>query len=58
MLTVLLAMPLALAAGYFGGRVDSLVSRLLDLIWSFPALLLGVLLSTVLALSGARSGGR
>ena len=55
-LTVLLAMPLALAAGYFGGRVDSLVSRLLDLIWSFPALLLGVLLSTVLALSGARIG--
>jgi peptide/nickel transport system permease protein len=55
-LTVLLAAPLALVAGYFGGRVDSLVSRLLDVIWSFPALLLGVLLSTVLALSGARIG--
>jgi peptide/nickel transport system permease protein len=55
-LTVLLATPLALVAGFFGGRVDSLVSRLLDLIWSFPALLLGVLLSTVLALSGARIG--
>jgi peptide/nickel transport system permease protein len=55
-LTVLLAAPLALVAGYFGGRIDSLVSRLLDVIWSFPALLLGVLLSTVLALSGARIG--
>jgi len=55
-LTVLLATPLALVAGYFGGRIDSLVSRLLDAIWSFPALLLGVLLSTVLALSGAQIG--
>jgi peptide/nickel transport system permease protein len=55
-LTVLLAAPLALVAGYFGGRIDSLVSRLLDVIWSFPALLLGVLLSTVLALSGAQIG--
>jgi peptide/nickel transport system permease protein len=32
------------------------VSRLLDVIWSFPALLLGVLLSTVLSLSSARLG--
>jgi peptide/nickel transport system permease protein len=55
-LTVLLATPLALAAGYFGGRTDSFVSRLLDLIWSFPALLLGVMLSTALALSGAQIG--
>jgi len=55
-LTVLIATPLGLAAGYFRGRTDSIVSRLLDLIWSFPALLLGVLLSTVLALSGAQIG--
>lgn len=38
-LTVLVAVPLALAAGYFRGRADSLISRLLDLIWSFPACL-------------------
>ena len=34
-LTVLVAVPLALVAGYFRGRADSLISRLLDLIWSF-----------------------
>ncbi|HEY1273541.1 MAG TPA: ABC transporter permease [Thermoleophilaceae bacterium] len=56
LLTILLATPLALAAGYFGGRTDSVVSRLLDVIWSFPALLLGVMLSTALALSGATIG--
>lgn len=55
-LTTLLAAPLALTAGYFGGRTDSFVSRLLDLIWSFPALLLGVLVSTALSLGGAQIG--
>jgi peptide/nickel transport system permease protein len=34
-LTVPLAVPLALVAGYFWGRTDSLISRLLDVIWSF-----------------------
>ena len=55
-LTLAIAMPLALAAGYFRGRTDALISRLLDLIWSFPALLLGVLLGTALTLKGARIG--
>jgi peptide/nickel transport system permease protein len=56
LLTLLLAVPLALAAGYFGGRTDALISRLLDLIWSFPALLLGALLSTSITLTGAQIG--
>ena len=56
LLTLLLAVPLGLAAGYFGGRTDALISRLLDLIWSFPALLLGALLSTAISLNGAQIG--
>jgi peptide/nickel transport system permease protein len=56
LLTLLLAVPLGLAAGYLGGRTDALISRLLDLIWSFPALLLGALLSTAISLTGARIG--
>jgi peptide/nickel transport system permease protein len=56
LLTVLLAVPLALVAGYFRGRVDALVTRLLDLIWSFPALLLGVLLGTAVNLYGLEIG--
>jgi peptide/nickel transport system permease protein len=55
-LTVLVAVPLALAAGYFRGRADSLISRLLDLMWSFPALLLGFLFASAINLSGARVG--
>jgi peptide/nickel transport system permease protein len=56
LLTVLIAVPLALVAGYFRGRVDVLVTRLLDLIWSFPALLLGVLLGTAVNLHGLEIG--
>jgi peptide/nickel transport system permease protein len=50
LLTILLAVPLALVAGYFRGRVDALITRLLDLIWSFPALLLGVLFGTAVSI--------
>ena len=56
LLTLLLAVPLALLAGYRRGRTDALVSRLFDLLWSFPALLLGVLLSTVLSIRGIDVG--
>ncbi len=55
-LTMLCAVPLALAAGYFRGRTDALISRLLDLIWSFPALLLGFLFASAISLAGARIG--
>ena len=43
-------------AGYFGGWVDTALSRMLDLVWSFPVLLLGVALGTALNIGGARIG--
>jgi peptide/nickel transport system permease protein len=55
-LSLLLALPLALLAGYRRGRTDALISRLFDLMWSFPALLLGVLLSTALSVRGLAVG--
>ena len=45
-LTAAVAVPLALVAGYAGGRTDALVSRVLDVMWSFPALLIGFLLAS------------
>ena len=56
MLSLLLAIPLALLAGYRRGRTDAVITRLFDLLWSFPALLLGVLLSTALSCAASRSG--
>jgi peptide/nickel transport system permease protein len=55
-LSLLLAIPLALLAGYRRGRTDAVITRVFDLLWSFPALLLGVLLSTALSIRGIELG--
>jgi peptide/nickel transport system permease protein len=39
---------LALLAGFHGGAVDALLSRIMDVIWAFPVLLLAICVSTVL----------
>ncbi len=44
----LLALIIALVAGYFGGVTDLAISRLMDLIWAFPLYLLAISLATVL----------
>ena len=38
----------ALIAGFFGGAVDTVLSRLMDIIWAFPVYLLAISLSTEL----------
>lgn len=45
-----IALPLAAAAGWLGGTVDLVISRILDLLFAFPGLLLAIL---VVALYGA-----
>ncbi len=55
-LSLMLAIPLALLAGYRRGRTDAVITRLFDLLWSFPALLLGVLLSTAISIRGIEIG--
>jgi peptide/nickel transport system permease protein len=39
---LLVAVPLGLLAGYLGGAVDMAISRLLDTVFAFPAVLLGI----------------
>jgi peptide/nickel transport system permease protein len=51
-LCCVLATLLGLIAGYFGGVVDSVVSRVLDIVWAFPVYLLAISLSIVLLTSG------
>jgi peptide/nickel transport system permease protein len=48
LLACLVALLLALIAGYFGGTTDLVLSRLMDLIWAFPLYLLAISLATVL----------
>jgi peptide/nickel transport system permease protein len=42
-----LALPLGLLAGYAGGAVDVVVSRLFDTIFAFPSILLGIALVAI-----------
>jgi peptide/nickel transport system permease protein len=55
-ITMLLATLLGVTAGYFRGAVDGVVSRVLDLIWAYPVVLLGIALGTSLALGGLNLG--
>lgn len=45
-----------LAAGFFGGVVDAVLSRLLDILWAFPIFLLAISLSIVLITKGFEIG--
>lgn len=55
-MTMIAAVLIALCAGYFRGGVDSVLSRMLDVIWAYPAVLLGVAIGTSLALGGIAIG--
>jgi len=54
--TTVLAVVVALLAGYYRGWIDAVLSRILDVIWAFPVLLLGIALGTALAIGGLKLG--
>src|SRR5215212_4502831 len=49
---VILAVILALLAGYYGGWVDWVITRFFDLVWAFPVILLSIALGSALAING------
>ncbi len=44
LISELVGVPLGLISGYYGGRVDNIIMRILDLLLAFPALLLAILI--------------
>jgi peptide/nickel transport system permease protein len=56
LITMVLATIVGLAAGFYRGLVDGVLARILDLIWAFPVVLLGIALGTALALGGISIG--
>lgn len=52
LITMILAIIVGLTAGYFRGITDGILSRVMDVIWAFPVLLLGIALGTILAVQG------
>src|SRR5438105_7259709 len=47
-----LAVVLALIAGYYGGIADWIITRFFDLIWAFPVILLAIALGSALSING------
>jgi peptide/nickel transport system permease protein len=55
-ITMIAAVAVGLVAGFLRGWVDVVLTRILDVIWAYPAILLGVAIGTSLALGGLRLG--
>ena len=56
LITTFTAVVVGLLAGYFRGPLDGVIRSVLDVIWAFPVVLLGVALGTALALGGLKVG--
>jgi peptide/nickel transport system permease protein len=56
LVTTILSIVLGLIAGYFRGWVDAVLSRVFDVMWSFPVIILGVALGVSLQLGGLKVG--
>jgi peptide/nickel transport system permease protein len=56
LMTTLISIVLGVLAGYFRGRTDTTIRGLLDVMWSFPVVILGVALGVALALGGLQLG--
>lgn len=46
-IATLIGVPLGLIAGYYGGRIDNIITRVFDVILAFPALLLAFIIVAV-----------
>lgn len=54
--TIAMGLLVGLLAGYHRGRVDTVLSWAMDVLWAFPVILLGVALGTAFALGGLELG--
>ncbi|HUO73056.1 MAG TPA: ABC transporter permease [Solirubrobacteraceae bacterium] len=55
-ITMVLALILGVWAGFFRGAADATIGVILDSIWAYPAVLLGIALGATLAISGINLG--
>ena len=55
-MTTFLSILLGIVSGYFRGPTDTVIRALLDIMWSFPVIILGTALGVALALGGLQIG--
>ena len=55
-ITTFLAVVFGLLAGFYGGFTDTVISRVMDVIWAFPVVLLAIAIGIVLAVGGLSIG--
>jgi peptide/nickel transport system permease protein len=55
-ITVFLSIVLGVVSGYFRGASDAVIRTVLDIMWSFPVIILGTALGVALALGGLKIG--
>jgi peptide/nickel transport system permease protein len=48
LISILVGLPLGMIAGYYGGRVDSFICWVINVVWSIPTLLLVIAISIIL----------
>jgi peptide/nickel transport system permease protein len=56
LITMLLATLIGVSAGYFRGWVDGILARVLDVLWAYPVVILGVALGVTLSVGGLNLG--
>jgi peptide/nickel transport system permease protein len=56
LITMVIALILGVIAGFYRGAADGVITRILDVLWAFPAVLLGVALGVSLAVGGIDLG--
>jgi peptide/nickel transport system permease protein len=55
-MTAILSIVLGVVAGFFRGVTDGVIRSLLDVLWSFPVVILGVALGVAFAIGGLKIG--
>ncbi|HET8823022.1 MAG TPA: ABC transporter permease [Thermoleophilaceae bacterium] len=56
LMTAILSLLLGVVAGFFRGATDAVIRTVLDIMWSFPVIILGTALGVALALGGLKIG--
>jgi peptide/nickel transport system permease protein len=55
-ITTVVAVVVGMLCGFYRGWIDAVLSRVMDVVWAFPVLLLGIALGTALAVGGLDIG--